>query len=79
VVARYDGVVRVIGAQPVLRAAFVDGALGAPTTPADQNATPQWSVVPPGQAPCYAVVAVDIAGNQSAPSAAFTAPPLIPA
>jgi hypothetical protein len=79
VVASYGGVVRVVGAQPVLRAAFVDGALGAPTTPADQNATPQWTVVPPGQAPCYAVVAVDVAGNQSAPSAVFTAPPLIPA
>ncbi|HEX4091749.1 MAG TPA: hypothetical protein VHZ33_23795 [Trebonia sp.] len=85
VVARYGGVVRVIGAQPVLRAAFVDGALGPATAadpngpPADQNATPQWAPVPPGQAPCYAVVAIDVAGNQSAPSATFTVPPLVPA
>ncbi len=77
VVARYAGAVRTIGTQPVLRAAFVDGLLGPPAAPADPNATPTWSPVPAGQAPCYAVVAVDIAGNQSAPSTAFTAPPLI--
>jgi hypothetical protein len=80
VVARYAGAVRVIGTQPVLRAAFVDGVLPAtPPKPADPNAAPSWSRVPPGQAPCYAVVAVDIAGNQSAPSTAFTAPALTPA
>ena len=85
VVARYGGVVRVIGAQPVLRAAFVDGALAPASAadpnpgPADPNATPQWTPVQPGAAPCYAVVAVDVAGNQSAPSATFTAPPLVPA
>ena len=54
VVAAYGGVVRVIGAQPVLRAAFVDGALGPATAadpngpPADQNATTQWAPVDAG-------------------------------
>jgi hypothetical protein len=81
VVARYGGAVKVIGAQPVLRAAFVDGAQpGAPPpVPADPNAAPSWSPVPIGQAPSYAVVAVDIAGNQSAPSTPFSTPALAPA
>jgi hypothetical protein len=82
VVARYKGVVRAIGAQPVMRAAFIDGAEvpGAiPAKPADSHAAPSWTPVVAGQSPAYAIVAVDIAGNQSSASKAFTVPALIPA
>ena len=48
VVASYAGVVRVIGSQPVLRIAFIDGIQpgSAPPTPADPNAAPTWTAAP---------------------------------
>ena len=48
VVASYAGVVRVIGSQPVLRIAFIDGIQpgSAPPTPADPNAAPTWTALP---------------------------------
>jgi hypothetical protein len=81
VVATYAGVVRVIGTQPVLRAAFVDGIQpgSEPPAPADPNAAPSWTAVTAGQSPSYAIVAVDISGNLSAPSTAFTPPAFVPA
>ncbi len=47
-VAAYAGVVRVIGSQPVLRIAFIDGIQpgSAPPTPADPNAAPTWTAAP---------------------------------
>jgi hypothetical protein len=82
VVASYAGVARVIGSQPVVRIAFVDGVRpgsGAPPAPADPNAAPAWTAVPSGQVPSYVIVAIDIAGNQSAPSAPFSPPAFVPA
>jgi hypothetical protein len=80
-VASYAGLVRVIGSQPVLRAAFVDGVQpgSAPPAPADPNAAPSWTPVTAGESPSYAIVAVDVAGNLSAASAPFTPPAFVPA
>ena len=80
VVASYAGVVRVIGLQSVLRIAFVDGIRpGTPATPADPNTAPSWTPVTAGESPCYAIVAVDVAGNLSAASTPFAPPALVPA
>jgi hypothetical protein len=81
VVASYAGVVRVIGSQPVLRIAFVDGVQpgAAPPAPADANAAPSWTAAAAGESPCYAIVAVDIVGNLSAASAPFAPPVFVPA
>ena len=81
VVASYAGVVRVIGLQSVLRTAFVDGLQpGSSTaTPADPNAAPSWTPATAGESPCYAIVAVDVAGNLSAASTPFAPPALVPA
>lgn len=81
VVASYAGVVRVIGSQPVLRTAFVDGIQpgSASAAPADPNASPWWTAPPAGQAPSYAIVAVDVAGNLSPASTPFTPPALVSA
>lgn len=82
VVARYKGVIRTIGSQPVMRAAFVDGPQvpgAAPLKAADPNAVSGWQPVAPGQSPAYAVAAVDIAGNRSPASKIFTVPALMPA
>jgi hypothetical protein len=81
VVASYAGVVRVIGSQPVLRIAFVDGVRpgSAPPEPTDPNATPSWTAVAAGGAPSYAIVAVDVAGNLSAPSTPVTPPTFVTA
>ena len=81
VVASSAGAVRVIGTQPVLRIAFVDGAQpgSVPPAPADPNAAPSWTAVPAGQSPSYSIVAVDIAGNLSAASTPFAPPTFVPA
>ena len=80
VVASYAGVVQVTGSQPILRMAFVDGVQpGSVDTPADPNAAPSWSAVSAGVSPSYAVVAVDVAGNLSAPSVPFSPPAFVPA
>jgi hypothetical protein len=81
VVASYAGVVRVIGSQPVLRIAFIDGIQpgSASGAPADPNAAPTWTAVAAVESPSYAVVAVDVAGNLSAASAPFTPPAFVPA
>jgi hypothetical protein len=79
-VASYAGVLRVIGTQPVMRTAFVDGTQpGSPAAPADPNASPSWTPLAAGQTPSYAIVAVDVAGNLSLPSAPFTPPALVTA
>jgi hypothetical protein len=78
VVASYAAVVRVVGAQPVLRIAFVDGTQ-PDGSPADPNAAPTWTPVAAGVSTSYAIVAVDVAENLSAPSTAFTVPALMPA
>ncbi len=79
VVASYAGVVRVIGSQPVLRIAFIDGVQpgSTPPTPADPNAAPTWTALPTGASPSYAIVAVDIAGNLSAASTPFAPPAFV--
>jgi hypothetical protein len=79
VVASYAGVVRVIGSQPVLRAAFVDGIQpgSATSAPADPNASPSWTAPAAGKSQSYAIVAVDVAGNLSPASAPFTPPALV--
>jgi hypothetical protein len=70
----------VTGSQPTLRMAFVDGVQpGSVDTPADPNAAPSWSAVGAGVSPSYAVVAVDVAGNLSAPSIPFSPPAFVPA
>lgn len=80
VVASYAGVVRVIGSQPVLRTAFVDGIQpGSASAPADPNAAPTWTEPPTGESPSYAIVAVDVAGNLSPASAPFSPPAFLPA
>jgi hypothetical protein len=81
VAASAAGVVRLIGTQPVLRIAFVDGVRpgSALPAPADPNAAPSWTSVPAHESPCYAVVAVDVAGNLSAASTPFTPPAFVPA
>jgi hypothetical protein len=81
VVASYAGVVGVIGSQPVLRIAFIDGVQPgtAPPAPADPRAVPSWTAVPAGESPSYAIVAVDVAGNLSAASTPFAPPAFIPA
>jgi hypothetical protein len=81
VVASYAGTIKVIGGLPVLRTAFVDGAiLGSnPATPADLNAAPSWTSVASGESPSYVLVAIDVAGNQSTPSKPFAVPALPPA
>ena len=78
VVARYAGAVRTIGVQEPMRAAFVDGpqAPGG-SEPADANALLPWTGAAPGESPSYAVLAVDVAGNRSAPSRPFTVPALV--
>ena len=79
VVARYAGAVRTIGVQEPMRAAFVDGPRApGEAEPADANALLPWTPVEPGESPSYAVVAVDVAGNRSAPSRQFTVPALLP-
>jgi hypothetical protein len=79
VVASYAGVVRVIGSQPVLRIAFIDGIQpgSQPPAPADPNATPFWTAVTAGESPSYAITAVDVAGNLSAASTPFTPPAFV--
>jgi hypothetical protein len=78
VVASYAGVIRVIGSRPVLRIAFVDGVRpGSTSAPADPNASPSWTPVPARQSPGYAIVAVDVAGNLSAPSAPLRPPAFV--
>jgi hypothetical protein len=84
VVATYGAARRTMGLVPVQRIAFIDGAMpppaaGPPPAPIaiDPNATSTWSPVAVGQAPTYAVVAVDIAGNQSTRSATVTVPALV--
>jgi hypothetical protein len=80
VVASYAGVVRVIGSQPVLRIAFVDGIQpGSTSAAADPNASPMWTAPPTGESPSYAIVAVDVAGNLSPASAPFSPPAFVPA
>jgi hypothetical protein len=79
VVARYTGAVRTIGVQEPMRAAFVDGPQApGEAEPADANALLPWTPAAPGESPSYAVVAVDVAGNRSAPSRPFTVPALLP-
>jgi hypothetical protein len=81
VVASYAGVVRVLGSQPVLRTAFVDGLQPGSATgaPADPNAATSWTVAVADESPSYAIVAVDVAGNLSAASTPFAPPALVPA
>jgi hypothetical protein len=81
VVASYAGVIRVIGRQPVLRIAFIDGVRpgSAPPEPADPNAAPTWTAAPAGESPSYAILAVDVAGNLSAASTPFSPPAFVPA
>jgi hypothetical protein len=79
VVARYAGAVQTVGVQEPMRAAFVDGPRApGEAEPADANALLPWTAVEPGESPSYAVVAVDVAGNRSAPSRPFPVPALLP-
>jgi len=73
--------VRVLGSQPVLRTAFVDGLQPGSATgaPADPNAATSWTVAVADESPSYAIVAVDVAGNLSAASTPFAPPALVPA
>ena len=80
VLASYAGVMRVIGAQPVLRIAFIDGVRpGSASAPADPNAAPTWTPVAAHESPSYAIVAVDVAGNLSAASTPFSPPAFVTA
>jgi hypothetical protein len=81
VVASYAGTVKVIGGLSVLRTAFVDGTIpgSSPAVPADTNAAPSWTVIASGESPAYVLVAIDVAGNRSAPSKPFAVPALVPA
>jgi hypothetical protein len=81
VLASYASTIKVIGGLPVLRTAFVDGAIPGsnPAAPADPSAAPSWTAVASGESPSYVLVSVDVAGNQSAPSKPFAAPALIAA
>jgi hypothetical protein len=77
VVATFAGSVKVFGLVPVRRAGFVDGVTDS-GKPLDANAI---SGAPPPNATAvnaYAVVAVDIFGNRSAPSSVFAAQMLVP-
>jgi hypothetical protein len=77
VVATFAGSVKVFGLVPVRRAGFVDGVT-ASAKPLDVNAI---LGAPPPSATAlnaYAVVAVDIFGNRSAPSSVFAAQMLVP-
>ncbi len=70
VVATWAGVPKAIGVVPIRRAGFVD-VVRSPSTPADPNAI---AAAPPPSATSpnfYAVVAVDVFGNRSAPSKIF--------
>jgi hypothetical protein len=80
VVASYAGVVHLVGSQPVLRIAFIDGIQpgSTPATAADPNAAPTWTAVSANETPSYAIVAVDIAGNLSAASTPFSPPAFVP-
>jgi hypothetical protein len=76
-VATFAGSVKVFGLVPVRRAGFVDGVT-AGGKPLDTNAI---LAAPPPNATAlnaYAVVAVDIFGNRSAPSSVFAAQMLAP-
>jgi hypothetical protein len=70
VVATWAGVERALGVVAIRRAGFVD-VVSSPSTPADSNAIAA-APAPSASAPnFYAVVAVDIFGNRSAPSKIF--------
>ncbi|MBB5059281.1 hypothetical protein HDF16_004004 [Granulicella aggregans] len=72
VVATFAGKVKVFGQVPIRRAAFVDGFTSG-GTPADPNAisgAPSLNLTGPN---FYCIVAVDIFGNLSTPSKAFSA------
>ena len=72
VVATFAGRVKVFGQVPVRRAAFVDG-LTSGGTPADPNAIPGAGPINLTGPNFYCIVAVDIFGNLSTPSKAFSA------
>jgi hypothetical protein len=70
VVATWAGVEKALGVVTIRRAGFVD-VVSSPSTPADPNAIAA-APAPSTSAPnFYAVVAVDIFGNRSAPSKIF--------
>jgi hypothetical protein len=78
VVATFGGSVKVAGLVPVRRAGFVDGVT-ASGNPLDTNAIPGAPAPNATALNAYAVVAVDIFGNRSAPSSVFAAQMLAPA
>jgi hypothetical protein len=84
VVARYGNLVRVLGSlgpAGLRRLAFVDATLvgSAPPAPADTRAARGWTAPDATATNFYTVVAVDIAGNRSAPATPFGARALAPA
>jgi hypothetical protein len=72
VVVTWQGQVRVLGSVPLRRAGFVDG-VGSGGKPLDPNSLPNASPPAVNLPNNYAVVAVDIFGNCSAPSKVFAA------
>jgi hypothetical protein len=81
VVARYATAVRALGVLPVRRVAFVDAAVTGttPAAPSDANAITGWTPPDLTATNFYTVVAVDIAGNRSAPATPYGARALTPA
>jgi hypothetical protein len=73
VVARWGGVVRVVGSVDVRRTAFIDGVVARSAEAADPNAVRTWTPPTSGSLETYAVIAVDIWGNVSPPSKTFSA------
>jgi hypothetical protein len=77
VVATFGNSVKVFGLVPVRRAGFVDGVT-AGGNPLDANAISGAPAPNATALSAYAVVAVDIFGNRSAPSSVFAAQMLLP-
>ncbi len=71
VVGTWNGIVKVAGQVPVRRAGFVDGFAGG--APLDPNTVADATSPATGGLNAYVIVAVDIFGNRSAPSAAVAA------
>ena len=77
VVATWSGGVKALGLVPVRRAGFVDGA-SASGNPLDPNAIPGAPAPNTTALNAWAVVAIDIFGNRSAPSSVFATQMLQP-
>ena len=77
VVATWNGSVKVLGLVPTRRAGFVD-SVSPSGNQLDPNPIPGYTAPNAAALNAYAVVAVDIFGNRSAPSSVFAAQMLVP-